>query len=199
MNNLTTKTNYLIKIALLAAISVILMYFDFPIIPAFPWLKTDASDLPALIGSFAFGPLTGVVIEALKNLLKLLVNPTTTGGVGELANFIIGSTFVGTAGMIYKFKKTRINAIIALIVGTIVLGIVGALANAYILIPLFMPNMPKNDLMKYIVQGVIPMNLIKGAGLSVITLVIYKRISVIINKENRKFKTSRPEASKKAV
>lgn len=74
-----------------------------------------------------------------------------------------------------------------------------AAINAYILIPLFMPNMPKNDLMKYIVQGVIPMNLIKGAGLSVITLVIYKRISVIINKENRKFKTSRPEASKKAV
>ncbi|NLM35461.1 MAG: ECF transporter S component [Clostridiales bacterium] len=199
MNNVTNKTNYLIKIALMASISVILMYFEFPIFPAFPWLKIDASDLPALIGSFAFGPLTGVLIEALKNVLKLLVKPTITGGVGELANFIIGATFVGTAGLVYKFKKTKMNAVISLMVGTIVLGIVGALANIYILIPLFMPNMPKNDLMIYITNGVIPINLIKGAGISLITLVIYKRISVIINKSNKKLDARHPELSKKAV
>lgn len=199
MNNVTAKTSYLIKVALMASISVILMYFEFPIFPAFPWLKIDASDLPALIGSFAFGPLTGVIIEALKNVLKILVKSTTSGGVGELANFIIGSTFVGTAGMIYKFKKTRINAVISLIIGTIVLGIVGALANMYILIPLYMPDMSKNDLMIYITNGVIPINLIKGAGISAITLVIYKRISVIINKDNKKLRTREAELSKKAV
>ncbi|SCN24970.1 Riboflavin ECF transporter S component RibU [Clostridium sp. N3C] len=199
MNNITSKTSYLIKVALMASISVILMYFEFPIFPAFPWLKIDASDLPALIGSFAFGPLTGVIIEALKNILKILVKSTTTGGVGELANFIIGSTFVGTAGMIYKFKKTKLNAVISLIIGTLVLGIVGALANAYILIPLFMPNMPKKELMIYIMEGVIPINLIKGAGISVITLVIYKRISVIINNDNRKLESNDAKLSKKAV
>ncbi|NLZ47250.1 MAG: ECF transporter S component [Clostridiales bacterium] len=199
MNNITSKTSYLIKVALMASISVILMYFEFPIFPAFPWLKIDASDLPALIGSFAFGPLTGVIIEALKNILKILVKSTTTGGVGELANFIIGSTFVGTAGMIYKFKKTKLNAVISLIIGTLVLGIVGALANAYILIPLFMPNMPKKELMIYIMEGVIPINLIKGAGISVITLVIYKRISVIINNDNRKLESNNTKLSKKAV
>lgn len=199
MNNVTSKTNYLIKVALMASISVILMYFEFPIFPAFPWLKIDASDLPSLIGSFAFGPLTGVLIEALKNILKLLVKPTTTAGVGELANFIIGSTFVGTAGMIYKFKKTKMNAVISLTIGTLVLGLVGALANMYLLIPLFMPSMPKNELMIYITNGVIPINLIKGAGLSAITLVIYKRISVIINKDNRKPEVKTPELSKEAV
>lgn len=183
----------------MASISVILMYFEFPIFPAFPWLKIDASDLPSLIGSFAFGPLTGVLIEALKNILKLLVKPTTTAGVGELANFIIGSTFVGTAGMIYKFKKTKMNAVISLTIGTLVLGLVGALANMYLLIPLFMPSMPKNELMIYITNGVIPINLIKGAGLSAITLVIYKRISVIINKDNRKPEVKTPELSKEAV
>mgnify|MGYP001203515381 FL=1 len=132
-------------------------------------------------------------------MLKLLVKPTITGGVGELANFIIGATFVGTAGLVYKFKKTKMNAVISLMVGTIVLGIVGALANIYILIPLFMPNMPKNDLMIYITNGVIPINLIKGAGISLITLVIYKRISVIINKSNKKLDARHPELSKKAV
>lgn len=183
MSNVSTKTNYLVKISLLSAICVVLMYLEFPLLPAFPWLKIDGSDLPALIGAFAFGPLTGVVIEALKNVLIILVKGTETAGIGNLANFIIGGTFVGTAGMIYKYRKTMKTAIISMAVAIVVMSLVGILANVFILIPMYMPGMSNSDLMNYVIKGLVPFNLIKGFGVSVITLVIYKRVSVIINKE----------------
>ncbi|WP_139905662.1 ECF transporter S component [Clostridium thermarum] len=183
MSNVSTKTSYLVKLSLLAAISVVLMYLEFPLLPAFPWLKIDGSDLPALIGSFAFGPITGVAIEALKNVLIILIKGTETAGIGQLANFIIGATFVGTAGMIYKYKKTRTNAIISMAVATVVMSIIGIFANIFILIPLYMPGMSSADLMNYVTKGIVPFNLIKGLGVSIITLLVYKRISVIINRE----------------
>ena len=109
MNHQNQKNlNKFIKISLLSAIAVMLMYFDFPIpfLP-FPWLKIDLSDIPALMGGFAFGPIAGVLIELLKNLLILIVKGTGTYFVGEMANFIIGASLVFPAAWIYHKNKSK--------------------------------------------------------------------------------------------
>ena len=99
------NVRYLTVTAMLSAVAYILMFLDFsvPFMPAF--IKMDLSELPALIGSFAMGPLCGVVVCLIKNVLHLFI--TTTGGVGELSNFILGVAFVLPAGLIYKHKKDR--------------------------------------------------------------------------------------------
>ncbi|EKC78598.1 conserved hypothetical protein, membrane [human gut metagenome] len=91
--------------ALLAAISYVLAFLEFPVPLSPSFARMDLSDLPALIGAFAFGPVTGVMIELIKNILQLL--STSTGGIGELANFLMGASYVLAAGFIYKYKKTK--------------------------------------------------------------------------------------------
>lgn len=190
MSNVSRKTNYMVKVALLSAVSLILAFFEFPIFPAFSWLKVDPSDLPALIGAFAFGPVTGIVIEGFKNVLLFFFKGTHTGGVGELANFAIGAAFVGTAGLIYMKNRTRKTAIIALVIASLIMTVVAVPANKYLWIPLFKQFLPDiNDqwVTNYLLTGVIPFNLIKSFGVSAITALIYKRVSVMINSESIKF------------
>ena len=110
--NTSTKLNKMIKVAVLVAISVVLMYFDFPIIPAFPWLMIDLSEIPALMGGFAYGPITGGVIVILKVLLRFLLKGTGTGFVGEVANIIIGLALVVPAAWIYHRNKSKKTAIL---------------------------------------------------------------------------------------
>ncbi|MGL5066485.1 MAG: ECF transporter S component [Sarcina sp.] len=180
--NTNKKLNISIKIAILSAIAFILMMFEFPIIPAFPWLKIDISDMPALMGAFAFGPIAGVIIELLKNIIFILFRGTSTGGVGELANFLIGVSFIIPASIIYQKNKTKTSAIIGMAVGTIFIIIVGILANIYILLPLFGMKMNSNQLMSYIFIGIIPINGLKAILNSVLTLVLYKKLSTTIFK-----------------
>lgn len=195
MNNVSKKTNVLVKVSLLSAIAAVLMYIDFPILPAFDWLKIDLSDIPALIGAFAFGPVAGIIVEAFKILLKMLLKGTQTGGIGELANFIIGIAFVVPAAIIYKGNKTRRTALVGLAVGTIAMSVVGLLANYYLLIPLyknFLPALKESSyIMKYMFYGVLPFNIIKGVMVAAVTLVIYKKIAVILRAEA--MNTSIPE------
>lgn len=183
MKNVSRSTNFTIKMGLLAAIALILMYFEFPVLPAFSFLKIDLSDIPALIGAFAFGPIAGVLIEGLKNILAFLVKGTQTGGVGELANFIVGASFVFTAGIIYKHKKTRNNAIISLLAAIFVMLVAAVLANYFVFIPLYFKGMPTKDLIHYMVFGIVPFNLIKATLISAVTVLIYKRVSVLIHAE----------------
>lgn len=181
---------FIAGVGILSGISVVLMQileFPMPFMP--PFLKFDFSNLPALIGGFAYGPLTGVVIVLIKAILHLL--RTSTGGVGELADFLASGSFVAVASIIYKHKKTRTGAVIGLCLGTLVTAIVGGLANYYILIPFYAKVMPMeqiilisskiNPLIKstlgYVLFGAIPFNLIKAIILSVITFVVYKRAS----------------------
>ena len=91
---MTSNLNKMVKVSLLTGIAFILMFFDFPVLPMFPWLRIDLSDVPALMGAFAFGPLAGILIEFLKVTMNFLLQGSSTGGVGELANFIIGASFV---------------------------------------------------------------------------------------------------------
>ena len=130
----TWNTKTMVKISVLGVISFILMFFEIPI----PWLaptfmKIDISDLPSLIGAFAIGPMAGVMVQFLKNLLNVLIEGTTTAAVGELANFVVGSVFAFSAGLIYHRKKTFNRAVIGLVVGTIAMTIVITLANYYIM------------------------------------------------------------------
>jgi riboflavin transporter FmnP len=188
--NVSTMT----KVAMLSVIAFVLMQLELliPIFPAF--LKIDVSDLPALIGAFALGPFAGVAIEAVKNILHLL--QTTTGGVGELANFVIGSAIIVPAAFIYKKNKSKKSAIIGLAIGTVTMAITGALANYFVLIPFYTAFMPIDAIVgmgtavnhnidsvwDLVLLGILPFNLFKGAVLSVLTLILYKHLSPILHK-----------------
>lgn len=193
------NTKTMVKISVLAVISFILMFFEFPL----PWLapvfmKLDISDLPSLIGAFAIGPMAGVVIQLLKNVLNLLIDGTTTAAVGELANFVVGAVFAYTAGFVYYKKKTFKRAIAGLIFGTIMMTIVISIANYYIMFPFYAKlfgmevqslvdmgsaiNRNIVDLKSMMLIAVVPFNLLKGAIVTVITLLIYKRVSPILHK-----------------
>lgn len=180
--NTNKKLNIYIKIAILSAIAFIVMIFEIPMVPMFPWLKIDLSDIPALMGAFAFGPVAGVIIELLKNVLNFLLMGSTTGGVGEFANFLIGISFVVPASLIYVKNKTRKSAIIGMLVGTVSIIVVGILANIFILLPLYGMHMDSKQLMTYILVGLIPINGVKAIINSAITLVLYKRLSKSIFK-----------------
>ena len=130
--------------ALLSAMAYVLAFVEFPVPLSPSFARMDLSDFPALIGAFAFGPISGLLIEFVKNTLQLLT--TSTGGVGEIANFLIGTSYVVAAGVLYKRRKTKKTAWIACIAASFVMGVAAALANYFILLPLFQIFMPMDQL-----------------------------------------------------
>lgn len=190
------STRKVVVIGVFSAIATILHIMDFPVLFAPAFYQMDFSELPALIGGFAFGPVAGVMIEFIKILLKLVIKGTSTAFVGDLANFVIGSSFVLTASVIYDFKKSRKSAIISCIAGTVVITVVGTLFNAVYLLPKFaeMYGMPIDSLIamgtainsnihnvySFVVICVAPMNLLKGGIDSLITILVYKKLSPVI-------------------
>lgn len=181
----SSKLQLMVKIGMLSALAFIIMFFEFPLLPTAPYLKMDLSDIPAIVGAFAFGPLAGVIIELIKNLLHFITK-TQTGGIGELANFATGAALVIAAGLIYLRNKNKTNAIIGLAVGTVIMSVVMCFANYYILLPLYMPALfegPKTVIINLILTTVLPFNILKGIILSVITVVVYKRLSPILHKK----------------
>ena len=183
---MTKNLNKMVKISLLTGIAFILMFIEIPF-PVFPWLKLDLSDVPALMGGFAFGPLAGVLIEFLKVLMNLLLSGTQTGGVGEFANFIIGASLVFPAAFIYWRKKSKKTAIIGMVTGVVIMSVIGILANVYILLPLYGMQMSSTDLMRYVTVGLVPFNGVKGAIASGLTYILYKKVSVAIFKVEPNF------------
>lgn len=188
-----------------SAIAVILMLFEFPLPFAPAFYKLDFSELPILVGTFALGPAAGVMMEFLKILLKLFIKSTSTAFVGDLANFVIGCSFILPASVVYAFKKSKKSAIVACIMGTLVMTVFGTAFNAVYLLPAFAKlyhNMPIKDLIamgakvnglvredsiiSFVVACVAPMNLIKGVSVSLVTLLIYKPLSPIIKTGHRK-------------
>lgn len=178
--------------AVLSAIAFVLAFFEFPVPLSPSFARMDLSDLPALIGAFAYGPISGVLIELVKNMLQL---PTTsTSGIGELANFIMGSSFVVAAGLIYKLHKTKKSAVAACLIASVIMGIVAAIVNYFILLPLFEVFMPLDQLIasfgEYIpfiktkfdvvLFNAFPFNLLKGIGISIITMLIYKQLTPVL-------------------
>lgn len=187
------STAYIVKVGLLSAIALLLMYLDFPIPFLFPgFLKLDFSDVPALVGGFALGPIGGVFIELVKNLLYM-VSKTDTAGVGPAANFITGVAFVVPASIIYRHLHTKMGALWGMVVGTVSMTVVMAFANYYIFLPLYETvlgypmeaivgmgtevNSRITDLKTLIIYGTAPFNLMKGVIVSLLTLALYKHIS----------------------
>lgn len=185
----------LVLIALLAAIAFLLAFLEFPVPLSPSFARLDLSDLPALLGAFLLGPLAGVSIELVKNLLQLLT--TSTGGIGELANFLIGGIFVFVAGTLYTRQPTPKGARSACLAASLAMGIAAAVVNYYILLPLFELFMPLDQLiaafgefipfiqtkLDVVLYNVLPFNLIKGLGISVITLgLLLPKLAPILHK-----------------
>ena len=189
--------SYVTKVGILAALAAVLMLFEFPLpFIAPPFYELDFSELPVLIGSFALGPVAGVLIELIKILLNLLINGTDTAFVGEFANFLMGCAFVLPAAIWYRLKKSRVSALLGMGLGTIALTIVGTLINYFVLIPMYsvLYNLPLDvivgmgtainpaitNLPMLVVLAVAPFNLIKGVIISALTFVLYKRVSPLL-------------------
>ena len=183
-------------IGVFSAISFVLMLIEFPLPFAPSFYKFDFSDIPALIGGFAAGPMVGVMIEFIKVALNILIQGTTSGFVGEIANFVVGAAFILPATIIYRFKKTRKVALISCFIGTICIAIVGSLLNAFFLLPAYAImfgsgvdafigmgaaiNPAISNLTTFCLFAVAPFNLLKGAVDSLITFLVYKQLSPIL-------------------
>lgn len=187
-----SKLRTITGVAVLSAIAFILAYFEFPVPLSPSFARMDISDLPALIGAFAYGPLAGVLIELVKNALQL--TSTATAGVGELANFIMGGTFVLVAGAVYRRRKTKKAALIACLIASLAMGIAAAVVNYFVLLPAFEAFMPLSELiasfgefmpfiktkLDVVLFNALPFNLLKGLAISAVTMLIYKKLSPIL-------------------
>ncbi len=192
--NATKKisTRVMVGAGMLAAVACVLQYLEFPIPLMPPFIKFDFSDLPALIGAFAYGPVTGILIELIKNLIHCAVSQSAT--VGELSNFILGASFALTAGLIYKHKKSKKNALIGGLTGALVMGLVSVPSNYFVVYPFYYNFMPEETVlaayqailpgMKSIIQSLLvfnlPFTIVKGLICVVITMFIYKPLSRIL-------------------
>ncbi len=197
-------TRKVAMIGMFSAIAMVLMLFELPLPFAPPFYKLDLSELPVLVGGFAFGPAAGVMIEFAKILLKLFVKGTSTAFVGELANFAVGCSFVLPASIVYLFWKKKKGAITGCVVGTVILTVFGSLFNAVYLLPAFSklygmplesilemgsavnPLMTEGSMISFVICCVVPINLIKGTVVSVLTMLIYKPLSPIIKSSFQK-------------
>lgn len=195
------STRKIAVIGMFSAISSVLMLFEIPVGFAPDFYKLDFSELPALIGAFAYGPVAGVMIEFIKIILKLLMKSTSTAFVGELANFAVGCSFLLPASILYLAKKSKKNAMISCAVGTACMTVFGTAFNAIYLLPKFaelfgMPldvivgmgtaiNGNINSVTTLAMFCVAPLNLLKGGAVSIITLLIYKKLSPILKAGHR--------------
>lgn len=190
----TTKTKRICVIAVCSAIAAVLHMLDFPLMFLAPeFYKLDFSELPVMLCGFYMGPSAAVACEAVKILLKLLLKGTSTAFVGDFANFAVGCSLVLPAVIIYHIKKTRNGALLGLLIGTVVLTVFGSAFNAIYLLPKFsqlfgLPldaiigmggkiNSGITSLQTFVLFAVAPLNLIKGATVSVLTLLLYKKIA----------------------
>lgn len=195
MQSSTSKVRVLTGTAMLGAVAAVLMYLEFPIpiMPAF--VKLDVSELPALIASFAYGPVSGILVCLIKNLIKL--PSTSTAAVGELFNFVMGALFVGVAGLIYKRNKTRKGAIVGALLGALVMAVVSVPYNYFIVYPAYVvmyhlpldaiigmyqainPNV--NGLLACLLVFNLPFTFVKGALDAALCFLVYKPLSPILH------------------
>ncbi len=185
---------------MMAALAFVLQMFEFPLPFLAPgFYELDFSEVPILICAFSMGPVSGVIAELLKNVLKLLLRGTTTAFVGDFANFVIGCSLVLPASIIYCSKKTKVRAVLGCIAGTCVIAAAGSLFNAVYLLPAFSklygleldaiiamgsiiyPKIETFGLYHFVFFCVAPINLIKGIMVSTVVMLIYKPISRLLH------------------
>ena len=169
----------LAKMGMLAAISLILVNIHFPIFPPIAFMEYDPADIPILIGTFAFGPLAGILITIVTSIIQGVTVSAAAGVYGIIMHITATSTYVLVAGLIYRAVKSKKGAIIALVAGTIAMSIMMVGAN-YIITPIFM-NVPK-DAITALLPFIIGFNLIKAGANGIITFFVYKRVSKFLHK-----------------
>lgn len=178
---------------MLSALSAVLMMISFsvPFMPSF--IKLDFSEMPALIAAFSMGPLSGVTVCLIKNLINVCF--TTTGGVGELANFLLGCSFVLPAGMIYHYRKSRKMALVGSLIGALAMALTSLPLNYFVTYPIYAKFMPLDAIIgmyQAIIPGVdglfwcllifnVPFTFLKGGLDAAITFLVYKHISPLIH------------------
>jgi len=189
------RVHWIAKTGILTAVAAVLMFLEMnlPLMPAF--LKFDFSEIAVLLATFTMGPLTGILVELLKNLIHYPF--TMTNGVGELANFMVGASFVGTAGIIYRLKKTRTGAVISMVAATVAMTLAACLVNYFITLPFYFQFIPLEqiimacqavgnrlvtDIRTLLLYVFVPFNLFKGLVISLIVSLIYKRISPLLHR-----------------
>ena len=195
----TFTTVKMAAIGILSAMSAVLMLLEFPVFFAPPFYKFDFSEVPILLGAFAYGPAAGVMMEFLKILLKLVLKGTSTAFVGELANFAVGCSFIIPASVIYWFKKTKKTAILSCVTGTLTMMVFGSVFNGVYLLPVFAkmfhmpveallemgeinPLMSKGSMVSFLIVCVAPLNLLKGLAASLAAIFVYKPLSRYLKK-----------------
>ena len=192
--NSVNKTRKLVGTAMLSAVGAILMYIGIklPFMPSF--ITLDMADLPALIGSFAYGPARGAVICILKNLLHLLIQGSQTGGVGEISNALLGIFFVVPAGLIYNKIKSKKGAFIGALVGAVAMAVMSIFSNYYFVYPVYTNFMPMEaiiaaysainpkvtNLWQALIMFNMPFTFMKGMISLAISMLIYKPLSPIL-------------------
>ena len=195
---LTGNPRKIVMTAMLSAIAFLLMFVEFPIpalIPAF--VKMDFSELPALIATFSLGPVSGVVVCLLKNVLHILIKGTSSACVGELGNFLLGVCLVVPAGLIYKKEHGRKGALIACLVGAAAMGLLSVPINYFISYPAYVVfySLPlpaiigmyqairpsTNGLLECLLVFNMPFNLVKGLLTALVCFFIYKPLSPILH------------------
>jgi len=175
------ETKLISKVGMLSAIAIILQYIGTIMgLKVGGFLDVEISDFPAILAALSMGPVAGLLTEMIKNLLHLLI--TTTGGVGELANFLINGIFAFTVGLIYKRNKTKKGAYISLLYGVIALTVSAVIFNMLVLLPLYMPAAVFSEKLSIVLSLITPFNLVRGIVLSVLTIATYKRLSPILHK-----------------
>jgi len=187
-------TRKITSAAILAAVSTVLMFFSFGVPFAPSYLKIDFSDFPALIASYSLGPVYGVAVSLVKNAINVFFS--TTGGVGELSNFLLSAAFVFSAGIIYRLDKTRKNALVGAVYGLLFMSVLSFFTNSYLVYPAYIniAGFPEQGIIgaaSAIVPSVdsigdvilvfnLPFTFVKGLLNAILTFVLYKRLSPII-------------------
>lgn len=189
------KTRFMVQIAILSALSFLLMMLEFPIPFMPPWLKIDLSEIPIIFAGFSMGPVAGIFVALIKNVLHFILKNNDGTMVGEIASFLVGVALIVPAAIIYRKNPSKKQMLIALTVGSVVMIIVATLLNYFVLLPvyakIFMP-MDKliamaskvNPMIKgmgtLIFVGVVPFNVIKCIILIIVTLLLYDRLAPLL-------------------
>ena len=182
--------------AMLSAVGFVLMMIDFSLPMFIPYfVKMDVSELPALLASFSLGPVYGVAVCLVKNILAAIFHGST-GGIGEVCNFLLGAAFTATAGLIYKYRKSRKTAAIGALVGAVVMALVSVPVNYFITYPVYAQmfggmdlilgayqelNPNADSLLFCLVMFNMPFTFVKGVLDAVICFLIYKPLSPILH------------------
>ena len=189
MNQKLFSVRNVVLIGMFSALAAVLETLQIPVPFAPPFYKLDFAELPVLIGAFAMGPVPAVLIAVVKNVLKLLINGTSTFYVGEVANIIGSIMFSVPAALIYRRHKTKKMAIVALCVSTVTAIIGAVFVNCFLTIPTYAiamgtaVNPAITNLYTFAIFAIVPFNLLKCTLNALVTVLVYKRISVILHAE----------------